>query len=137
MRSLVLLALAGAVFALFLHRTVREADDMVAREEAALARAREVARGPAGPVPDAGGYRYAWEGGGDLPEVLVARPLRRGEDGARTFIVDRQGEAFEFDTVLNRAPDAGPDPAPLILYLAVPPAERPGRALPFGWARVE
>lgn len=135
MRSILIVALAAVAFGAFMLVTHRRADDILAREERALARLRKL--GAAGPAAasEQGGYRFEWRTAGNLPPVLVAQPLRHGEDGYRWFVTRDGAGFYEYDTVVHRARQNRPDVDALRRHLALPEADAEEARMPFGWWR--
>jgi hypothetical protein len=128
-RALLVLVLAVAGFAGFLAQAHRRGADLHAAEERVLLRVREAgARGPRPPEVFLG-YRLEWEPDG----LLLARPLAPG-DGVRWFATRDGAAVFQYDTVLFRARDEGPDPQPLRAWLA---SGKGPPSLPPGWAPVD
>ncbi|MDH3591201.1 MAG: hypothetical protein OER88_04945 [Planctomycetota bacterium] len=124
MRSVAVILIAAALFGAWLWSHHARGGEMVARENAALSR---LERGEAGTRD---GYRVERRDGRGLPAVDVARPVD-AEQGHRWFVRDERGAVYQYDTVRNRAPDAGPDVDELRRYLARPAAKR--AAPPTGW----
>jgi hypothetical protein len=127
----------AAAFGGYLLWTHRGARELVAREETVLARLRELAVAPERRPHEESGYRFAWIIGHNLPDLLVAQPLRRGEHGVRWFVTSDGKDVFQFDTVLFRAHGHLPDLDALRRYLILTPAERAARELPVGWQTAE
>lgn len=130
-RAVVVLLAAAAAFALQVWRILDEADDQVAREEAARTRfAALLAMGP-GKVREEGGYRFEWDAGADGVPLLVASPLDTPRPGSRWFAAAPGSAVFEFDGVLHRT---RPDLGALRRHLARPAEERRGTDPPGGWS---
>lgn len=117
---------AAAVLVTFLVLNERNAQDRLRTENEAVARMSALASGPPGPPQSAGGYRFQWVQGGDLPALLLASP-----DGtpACLFATTPGGTVYSYDLFDAAAPDV----TPLRVHVARS-AENP--PLPAGWRRI-
>lgn len=106
MRSLLLLAVAAAVFVLFLVQNQRNAQELLRTENAAVERLRALARGPPEPPRTEDGYRFEWVQGGDLPPILVASP-EEGR-GVCLFAASPKGAVYAYDLLDGGLPDVTP-----------------------------
>jgi hypothetical protein len=134
-RSLAVLAAAAAIFVLFLVRNDRRAEHLVRSEEEAVRRLRELAAAPPGPPRVEAGYRYEWLSGGELPPLVVARPVTAGEDGILCFAATGAGRVYSFDLLAQQP--AGAEPAWSRLRARLAAATGGAPALPPGWRQVE
>jgi hypothetical protein len=135
-RPLILLLLAAALFVGFVVVNHRRAAVQLDNEAKVLQRVRQIASGPGRETFEELGYRFAWLQGADLPTLLVAGPLVRGQGGVRWFATIDGREVFEFDTVIFATHGAEPETEELRRYLAQPAPERE-KQRPAGWRPVE
>ncbi|MHC4224294.1 MAG: hypothetical protein ACYSUN_09920 [Planctomycetota bacterium] len=137
MRPLILLLSAAVLFVGFMVLNHRRAAVQLDNETKVLQRVRQIAAGPGRETIEELGYRFAWVEEADLPTLLVAGPLVRGEGGVRWFATTDGREVFEFDTVIFTAHGAEPETGKLRRYLAHPASERGKQPRPPGWRLVE
>ena len=136
MRSLLVLTLAAAAFMAFLIHGHFRAAALRSSEAKALDHLRRLAERPGREPTESGGYRFRWERGDSLPELLVAGPAERGEGGMRWFATPDGLSVYEFDTALFMA--AGePQVTPLRRFLARHPKQAAPDKLPPGWRVLE
>ena len=105
-------------------------------EAKALDHLRRLAERPGRESTESGGYRFRWERGDSLPELLVAAPAERGKGGMRWFATPDGVSVYEFDTALFQAED-GPQVAPLRRFVASNPKQVTPDTLPPGWRVLE
>ena len=136
MRSLLVLTLAAAAFMAFLIHGHFRAAALKSSEATALDHLRRLAERPGREPTESGGYRFRWERGDSLPELLVAGPAERGEAGLRWFATTDGVSVYEFDTALFTA--AGePRVTPLRRFLVRKPGKADPETLPPGWRVLE
>jgi len=138
-RSLAVILLAAAAFGAFLYVNHHRANDLVASETIALERFRAYARAPERTPLEEVGYHFHWETEGSRPPLAVAGPLQPLKSGVRWFASlpgAAEGDLYEFDTVLSRAPGGVPDFEGLRIYLSLPESDRTSERRPFGWRPV-
>jgi hypothetical protein len=122
-RSLLVLGLAAAVFALHLARNAREAQALVREEDRAIDRILALVEAPPGPPRVEDGYRFAWATGAGLPAVLLAFP-----DGAGVCLFAAvPGAVYAFELF----DDPPPDVTPLRIHVA-----KSVEGAPPGWRKV-
>ncbi len=126
MRSLLVIGGAAAFFVVFLVRNDRDGRDTVRAEDEALEQLASLALGPRGPPRSAGGYRFQWVLGGDLPELLLAAP---DGEGVCLFATTAGGPVYAYELFGAPAPDVT-----LLRAHAARAAE--GHPLPPGWRRI-
>jgi len=134
-RSLAVLILAAATFAGFIIRGHFRAAALRTSEANALDQTLRLAEKP-GRVPSvSGGYRFFWERSDDLPDLLVAVPVERGQGGLRWFATPDGVAVYEYDTALFIA--TGQELAALRRYLARNAEQRRKTTVPIGWRLLE
>ncbi len=126
MRSLLVIGAVATVFTLYLVRNARKAEDVVRAEDEAVDHLVALAKGPRGPPHSAGGYRFRWADGGDLPPLLLASP---DGTGVCLFAATERGAVYAFE--LFDAPP--PDVTPLRIHAA---REALAPHAPAGWRRI-
>ena len=130
-RSLLVLVAAGTLFATFLATSHSKARKLTRNRARAVKHLMALASGKADLPVEREGYRFVRAAG-----LVMARPLRPGEDGV-SWMVSRDGKTvWEFDTVLFRAPGGVPDPVPLARYLELTDSKRAKADIPYGWRLV-
>ena len=132
MRSLAVLTLAAAGFLGFLIHGHFKAAALKSSEASALDQLLRLAERPGREPQESGGYRFRWERGDSLPELLVGAPTERGEAGVRWFATTDGVSVYEFDTALFMA-RGEPEVAPLRRFLALSEKKRKATDLPPGW----
>ncbi len=126
LRSLLVIGATATVFTLFLVRNGRNAEETVRAEDEAVEHLVGLAQGPRGPPHSAGGYRFRWADGGDLPPLLLASPEGKG---VCLFAATEKGAVYAFELF-----DAPPPDVTLLRIHAAREAAAP--PLPPGWRKI-
>jgi hypothetical protein len=125
-RSLLIIGASAAVFVIYLVAHHRDAREILRAEEAALEKIVALREGPPGPPHSAGGYRFAWTLGGDLPPFLLASP---DAPHVVLFATTPGGSVYAYDLFGAAVPDVT-----ALRVHAARAAENP--PLPAGWKRI-